>query len=189
MGRHILTGTLCLLLAVVWAMAFLYQRNNVGFLMNVSLAADAPAVFRLTSIWSLLQIWIPALLVLPVAIISVWTMFGAKPVARLLRVGVAVTAILSIGVLVGQAGYAAVRVSAGQPASLPNPTINNELLFALVTLGLQLSVLALLRTPGSNNDLQRGSSVARASDNRQTSDSAPRTSHLDSRLGHVAREV
>lgn len=154
MGRHILTGTIGLLLAVVWAMAFLYQRHNVDFLLTV-MSADAPAVLRISSLWSLLQIAIPALLVLPVAEISVAMMFGARPFVRVFRVAIITSAVLSVGVLVGQTGFAVFRVSAGQPAFLPNPTITNELLFALVTLGLQFALLALLQTPG-NDDMRRG---------------------------------
>jgi len=150
MGRNILTGTLGLLLAVVWAMAFLYQRHNVDFLLTV-MSADAPAVLRLSSLWSLLQIGIPTLLVLPVAEVSVAMMFGARPLLRALRVALVTTAVLSVGVLLSNAGFAVARIADGGPALLPNPTINNELLAAVVTLGLQVALLALLRTPGNDD--------------------------------------
>jgi hypothetical protein len=179
MGRHILTGTLGLLLAVVWGMAFFYQRHNVDFLLAV-MSADAPAALRVSSFWSLLQIWIPALLVLPVAEISVAMMFGARPLFRAYRVAVATSAVLSVGTLVSQAAFAAVRVSAGHPVFLPNPTINNELLIALVTLGLQLALLTLLRTSG-NLDTRQGSSVSRGSDDRTKPGSTARSSHLNPR--------
>jgi hypothetical protein len=89
MKLRIVTGTFGVILAVVWAMAFLYQRNNVDFLMAVFVADAAPTGIRISSLWSVLQIWIPALLVLPVVAASIGTMFAARPMVRVLRIAVA----------------------------------------------------------------------------------------------------
>jgi hypothetical protein len=150
MRLRIVMGTLGLLLAVVWAMAFLYQRNNVDFLMAV-FWADAPTAVRVSSLWSVLQIWITALLVLPVAATSIGTMFGSRRMVRVLRVGVATSAVLSLGILVIYAGMAVPRVAGGGPVVPANPRIYYELLVALGTLGLQIVLLVLFRRFGNDS--------------------------------------
>ena len=150
MRRRIVTATLGLVLALVWAMAFLYQRHNVEFLMAV-FVANAPIVIKVSSLWSVLQIWIPAMLILPVAVTSIAVMFGAKRMVRVFRVLVATSAILSVGILVLYAAVAAPNVAHGGPALLPNPRIQYELFVALGTLGLQTVLLALCRRAGSDD--------------------------------------
>ena len=145
--RMIVTGTLGLILALVWAMAFLYQRSNVDFPMNL-VVADAPAAVRVTSFWEVFQIWATALLVLPVAAASLGTMLGGRTPLRMLRVAVAASAVLSAGVLVIYAGWA---VASGGPVLLANPRIYYELLVALGTLGLQIVLLLLSRGSGTND--------------------------------------
>jgi hypothetical protein len=142
MRLRVVMGTLGLILALVWAMAFLYQRNNVDFLMAM-FWADAPTAVRVSSLWSALQIWITALLVLPVAATSIGTMFGARRMVRVLRIGVATSAVLSVGVLVIYTGMAVPRVAGGGPVVPANPRIYYELLVALGTLGLQIVLLVL----------------------------------------------
>jgi len=149
--RTIATGILGLTLALVWAMAFLYQRHNVDFLTAMMLA-DSPAAVKLSSLWSLLQIWIPTLLVIPVAAASVGAMFGVRQMVRGLRIAVTAGAVLSLGILVIYAGIAAPRVAGGEHFLLDNPRIRYELLVALGTLGLQLVLLALSRRSRGSDD-------------------------------------
>ena len=148
--RSMMAGTLGLLLALVWAMAFLYQRHNLDFLMAAFVAADAPAAVKVSSLWSVLQIVTTALLVLPVAVASIGTMFGGRSMVRVLRVAVAASAFLSAGILVIYAGFAVPRVVSGGPALLGNSRIYVELLVALGTLGLQIVLLSLCRASGSD---------------------------------------
>jgi hypothetical protein len=140
----IVIGTLGLVLALVWAMAFLYQRHNLELLMGM-LSADAPFSVRISSLWSLLQMWATAILAIPVAAMSIGTMFGARPIVRTLRLAVAATAVLSVGTLVIFVALATPTIVRGGLVFLTNPRIYYELVVALGTLGLQLVVLALCR--------------------------------------------
>jgi hypothetical protein len=148
--RRIVAGTLGLVLALVWAMSFVYQRSNVGFLMAVVIA-DAPLAVRAASLWSVLQIWTTALLALPVASMSIVAMCGGRSVIRVLRVMVVVSAVVSAGVLLFYAGFAVPSVVSGGPGLLANPRIYSEVLVALATLGLQFALLALWRRADGND--------------------------------------
>jgi hypothetical protein len=176
-------GTLGLVLALVWAMAFLYQRNNVSFLMAMFLA-DAPTGVRISSLWSMVQIWLTALLVLPIAATSIGTMFGAKSMVRVLRLAVAIGVVLSVGILVIYASVAAPRVAGGGPIILANPRIYYELLVALGTLGLQVVLLALFRRSGSDTDGALRTSLA--SDETQKPNKALQPSSGDPQLAALA---
>jgi len=180
MRLRIVTGTLGLVLALVWAMAFLYQRHNVDFLMAV-FVADAPIAIKVSSLWSVLQVWTTAVLVLPVAATSIGVMLGAKHMVRVFRFAVAASVVLSVGVLVIYAALAAPRVAGGGPILLPNPRIYYELLVALGTLGLQIVLLALFRRSGSND---RGEALrsSAASDESQKPNQALQPSSRDPQL-------
>ena len=182
MRLRIVMGTFGLILAVVWAMAFLYQRDNVDFLMAV-FVADAPTAIRISSLWSMLQVWITALLVLPVVAASIGTMFAVRPMVRVLRIAVATGAVLSLGVLVIFAGVAAPRVAGGGPVLLANPRIYYELLVALSTLGLQIVLLVLLRRFGSHTGSAFGASAA--SDESQKPNKALQPSSRDPQLAAI----
>jgi hypothetical protein len=107
-------------------LAFVYQRHNVGLLTGW-VTADAPITLRASSAWSLLQIWITALLAMPVALASVATMFGAESMRRLLGLSLATGATMSAGVLTIHAVLAVPRVADGGPFLLANPRITYEL--------------------------------------------------------------
>lgn len=171
--QSILTGILGLALALVWTMSFLYQRDNAGFLIGMASAAEAPVVLRMAYLWSVLQIWIPALLALPVAVVSVGAMLGVKSMRRALRIAVAVGAVLSAGVLLLSVAFAIPRVMAGEPMFLPNPRISAEILAALVTLGIQLVLLALYRRmDGDSGDVAINGA---AHNHRDVADAPPRS--------------
>jgi hypothetical protein len=162
--RRIVAGTLGLVLALVWAMAFLYQRSNVAFLMAVAIA-DAPLAVRASSLWSVLQIWTTALLALPVALMSIAAMCGGRSVIRVLRITVVVSAVVSAGVLLFYAGFAVPSVVSGRPGLLANPRIHYEVLVALATLGLQLALLALWRrADGHDGDVAVDSGISNQGD-------------------------
>jgi hypothetical protein len=149
--RMIVAGTLGLVLALVWAMAFLYQRHNVNLLMAM-LRAEAPPSVRISSFWSLFQIGTTALLAIPVAATSIGTMAGARPMVRMLRLAAGSTAVLSVGTLLIFAGLATRTVARGGGLDLlANPRIYYELLVALSTLGLQAVVLVLCRRSSGND--------------------------------------
>ncbi|HLG59167.1 MAG TPA: hypothetical protein VI485_27745 [Vicinamibacterales bacterium] len=164
-------------------MAFLYQRHNVDFLMAI-FVADAPIAIKVSSLWSVLQIWITAVLVLPVAATSIGMMLGAKHMVRVFRVAVAASAVLSVGVLVIYAALAAPRVAGGGPVLLPNPRIHYELLVALGTLGLQIALLALCRRSGSN-EMGGVLTSSAPSDKDQKPNKARQPSSRDPRLAKL----
>jgi len=173
MKRRIMTGTVGVVLALVWAMAFLYQRHNVSSLMSIA-AADAPIPFRLSSLWSVLQIWIPALLVGPVVVMSVGTMVGNRFLTRVLRIPVAVTAVLSAGLLL--IALATPGVAFGGHHLLANPRLFYELLVAGGTLGLQIIILIL----GGRHDRHEAQmAVGVTSDESQNPDKPPQPTSRD----------
>ena len=178
--RMIATGSFGLVLALVWAMAFAYQGHNVEFLTTMMLA-DSPLAVKLSSLWSVLQIWIPALLVIPVAAASVGAMFGIRPMVRVLRIAAGAGAVLSVGILMIYAGLAVPRVAGGGPILLDNPRIRYELLVAVGTLCLQLILLALCRRSGSSDRRSLVSSPS-ARDWTHTPDQTPNASSGDSQL-------
>ena len=170
--RMIATGTLGVVLAVVWAMSFLYQRHNVDFLTAMFLA-DSPVVLKVSSLWSVLQIWIPALLVIPVTAASVGAMFGVRAMVRVLRIA---------------AAAGAVRVDGGGPLLIDNPQIRYELLVAAGTLGMQLVLLALCRRSGSNDRASLVSSPS-AGDQNQMPDRTREPSSGDPQLAALPTGV
>lgn len=139
--RLIVTGALGLVLALVWAMAFFYQRHNVATLMAM-VFADSPLALKVSSLWSVLQIWINALLIVPVLATGIGAMLGARPMVRVLRVAVVAGVVLNVGVLVINALLAFAN---GEAVLVANPRVYYEVLVALGTLGLQVVLLALCR--------------------------------------------
>ena len=185
--RMIATGTLGVVLAVVWAMSFLYQRHNVDFLTAMFLA-DSPVVLKVSSLWSVLQIWIPALLVIPVTAASVGAMFGVRAMVRVLRIAAAASAVLSLGILLIYAGLSAPGVAGGGPLLIDNPQIRYELLVAAGTLGMQLVLLALCRRSGSNDRASLVSSPS-AGDQNQMPDRTREPSSGDPQLAALPTGV
>lgn len=178
--RLIATGTLGLALALVWTTSFVFQRLNIAFLMNVASATDAPIAVRVAALSSLVQLWIPTLLALPVAALSIAAMLRVTSPIRLLRPVVVLSAALSVGALLLFAALAIPRVAAGESLLLPNPRIYAELLVALASLGLQIMLLALFKQIDTDNS---GTSVAGlATDSRRKADSSLLTSGRDPQL-------
>jgi hypothetical protein len=182
----IVSGTLGLVLALVWAMAFLYQRDSVSLLMAM-VVANSPIAVKISNLWSVLQTWIPAVLAIPVAALSIGTMLGARLAAGALRVALVATAVLSAGTLVIYASLAAPRAIAGGPILLANPRINYELLVAAVTLGLQIALLVLHRRIGRNDAGSDEASLANSRTQKPNKPLQP-TSGTDNR-GRFERAV
>ena len=178
--RLIATGTLGLALALVWTTYFVFQRANLAFLMNVVSAADAPAAIRVTSLWSLMQIWMPTLLALPMAVMSIAAMLGVTRMLRLLRRVAVFGAVLSAGVLLLFAASAVPKLAAGDSLLLANTRIYAELLVALVSLGLQMMVVALCRR--IDTDSSDTSVTKLVSDVRHKTGASQPTSRRDPQL-------
>jgi uncharacterized RDD family membrane protein YckC len=118
---------------------------------------------------------------------SIGTMFGARPMVRMLRVAVAASALLSAGILVIYAGFAAPRVATGGPLLLGNPRIYFELLVALGTLGLQIVLLSLCRASGSNGT-HAAMKASSASDESQKANEVLPLSNRDPQLAALPVE-
>lgn len=168
--RLIVTGALGLLLALVWTMSFLYQRASLGFLVGV-VQGNAPLGVTAAALWSVLQIWISGLLVLPVVLTSAGAMLGVPIMIRALRIMAAVGAVLSAGVLVIFAALSVLGITG--PWLLNNPRIYYELLVAAGTLALQVALLMSSPRKGSD-DILLGPNARTSHLDRGSIDKAPR---------------
>ena len=145
--RRIAIGVLGLVLAVIWAAAYLYQQHNVAQLWRMLTLSPPLHPIKVSSGWSLLQLAIPSLLVIPIVAASIAALLGAVRALRLLRLIALLCTVISAGTLIIYAVTVAPDVLAGRPLLPYGPRINYEMLTAVCTLALQIGLLALLKTP------------------------------------------
>lgn len=143
--RTIVVGTLGLFLVLVWAMALVYQRHHVDYVVAAATASRFVDL-RVASFWSLLQLGVSALLVVPLILASVGAMLGLRLTFSVLRTVARLSAVLSLGTFVTYGIMVAPIVARGGPLLPFGGRYNYELLAAGCALVLQSALLVLLRS-------------------------------------------
>jgi len=143
--RRLLPGALGLLLATTWAMAGIYQQHNIPHLFDILRSAAPLYPIKASLGWSLIDVLVTALLILPMVIASVGCLFGTKRAPSFLRAFVVIGLVVSVGTVLNYVQMVAPVVSVGGPLFPYEQWVNLELAAALIALVIQLALIHLLR--------------------------------------------
>jgi hypothetical protein len=182
--KRLVVGILGLSLAVIWSMSLLYQQHAIDSFVRLLMSPRVPLFLRFSSLWSLGGFALAALLVVPVVGASIAVMLGTQPAARMLRVMAVVSGVAGFGTLLIYASLALPRVLSGKSFLLGNTQVNYELLAAVCALAVQMTLLVLLRTSGTD-DTRRDLAWVPAPD--RAVDAEPPPSSHDSQLSGLSR--